>query len=191
MVEAGRECRMCKFLGNRCYPQRKDAGSSGERWQQKSRQIISRQSTDGGSRVKTQEAVENVGSRRVDRSFQGNRLMVEAGRECRMCKFLGNRCYPQSKDAGSSGERWQQKSRRIISRQSTDGGSSRRKQWRTLVAEEFGRSFRGNRLMVEAGRECRMCKFLGNRCYPQSKEAGSSRGCWQQWSSADHFKAID
>ncbi|GIY55346.1 hypothetical protein CDAR_65871 [Caerostris darwini] len=91
--------------------------------------------------------------------------MVEAGRVCRMCKFSGNRCYPQCEDAGSSGERWQKKS-------SAD-------------------HFKGNRLMVEAGRVCRMCKFSGNRCYPQCEDAGSSRERWQKKCSADHFKAID
>ncbi|GIY55343.1 hypothetical protein CDAR_65851 [Caerostris darwini] len=100
MVEAGRVCRMCKFSGNRCYPQCEDAGSSGERWQKKS----------SADHFTTQEAVENVGRRRVRQIISGNRLMVEAGRECRMCKFSGNRCYSQCEDAGSSGERWQKKS---------------------------------------------------------------------------------
>ncbi|GIY25255.1 hypothetical protein CDAR_616021 [Caerostris darwini] len=129
-------------------------------------QIISRQSTDGGSRQrmsnvyisresmlspmcrrrKQQRTRSNqqrtLAAEEFGRSFQGNRLMVEAGRT-------------------------------------------------QEAAEEFGRSFQGNRLMVEAGRVCRMCKFLGNRCYPQCEDAGSSRGRWQQKSSADHFKAID
>ncbi|GIX92505.1 hypothetical protein CEXT_100291 [Caerostris extrusa] len=99
------------------------------------------------------------------RSFQSNRLMMEAGRVCRMCIFPWNQCYPQCTDAG--------------------------KQQRTLAAEEFGRSFQSNRRMVEAGRVCRMCIFPGNRCYPQCTDAESSRGRWQQKSSADHFKAID
>ncbi|GIY34884.1 hypothetical protein CDAR_389091 [Caerostris darwini] len=157
---------MFKFSGNRCYPQ---CESSRGRWQQKSSadhfdecsnflviDVIpnvktprKQQRTLASRRVRrsfqTQEAAEDVGSRRVrqiiskrrkqqrtlaaeefGRSFQSNRLMVEAGRVCRMFKFSGNRCYPQCEDAGSS---------------------------RTLAAEEFGRSFQSNRLMVEAGRE--------------------------------------
>ncbi|GIX97161.1 hypothetical protein CDAR_284131 [Caerostris darwini] len=100
--------------------------------------------------------------------------------------------------------------RQIISKQSTDDGSRQsmsnayiswesmlsrmyrcRKQLRTLAAEEFGRSFQSNRLMMEADRVCRMRIFSGNRCYPKCTDAGSSRGRWQQKSSADHFKAID
>ncbi|GIY94681.1 hypothetical protein CEXT_257781 [Caerostris extrusa] len=139
MVEAGRECRMCKFSGKRCYPQCEDAGSIENVGSRRVRQIISKQSTDGGSRQRMSnvqifwEAMlspmkqwRTLASEEFGISFQSNRLMVESGRVCRMFKFSGKRCYPQCEDAGSSGERWQQKVRQIISKQSTDCGSRQR-----------------------------------------------------------------
>ncbi|GIX97163.1 hypothetical protein CDAR_284151 [Caerostris darwini] len=115
--------------------------------------------------VQTQEAAETVGSRRV-------RQIISK----------------QSTDSGSR----QSMSNAYISWESMLSRMYRcRKQQRTLAAEEFGRSFQSNRLMVEADRVCRMRIFPGNRCYPQCTDAGSSRGRWQQKSSADHFKAID
>ncbi|GIX70699.1 hypothetical protein CEXT_50901 [Caerostris extrusa] len=111
------------------------------------RQIISKQLTDGGSRQsmsnvyisresmltpryrhrKQQRTLEVEEFGRFGRSFQTNRLMVEAGKT-----------QEAAEDVGSK------RVRQMISKQSTDGGSRQ-----NAGSREFG-SFQTNRLMVVA-----------------------------------------
>ncbi|GIX97159.1 hypothetical protein CDAR_284121 [Caerostris darwini] len=157
------------------------------------RQITSKQSTDDGSRQSMSNAYifwesmlskmyrrrkqqRTLAAEEFGRSFQSNRLMVEADRTQEAAEDVGSRRVRQiiSKQSTDSGSR-QSMSNAYISWESMLSRMYRcRKQLRTLAAEEFGRSFQSNRLMVEADRVCRMCIFPGNRCYPQCTEAGSS-----------------
>ncbi|GIY94680.1 hypothetical protein CEXT_257771 [Caerostris extrusa] len=128
MVEAGRESRMCKFSGKRYYPQCEDAGSSGERWQQKKYVECSNfLGSDVIPNVKTQEAVENVGSRRVRQII--SKQSTDGGIRQSISNvqiFWEVMLSPNVKTQEAVENVGSRRVRQIISKQSPDGGSRQR-----------------------------------------------------------------